>query len=303
MIKQIKDTARAGVTLVELLVVILIVAILAVTMLPMFKKYVVQAQYAAEPIPLVGHIRTQIGLYQYEHNSLPGGTVGCVFGFERATTSSGTAEAFTRIYYPIDSTSGAVGQKTDVCPTGNSPYLTDMDVSANELNGKRVSPDQVFYALVKNDAAYEYAIGVFGKKGANSLPENTGYAVLEAFFPEVLMSKKVSYTVTEKDEQGADISVTKDTGSDELGFKLVATWKNYSGDGADSSDANTSGQIKFGPGGAAGVCNFIAPSQLGVVKDTSGAVTGGPTDLNALKTILGNTLNGSQCGKWEYQAL
>ena len=58
--------AKAGVTLVELLVVILIVTILSVSMLPLLKPFVVEAQYAAEPIPVIGNLRTKVGLYQYD---------------------------------------------------------------------------------------------------------------------------------------------------------------------------------------------------------------------------------------------
>ena len=65
-------SARKGVTLVELLVVILIVTILSVSLLPLLKPYIVKAQYAAEPVPVLGNIRTQIGLFQYEKNYLPG---------------------------------------------------------------------------------------------------------------------------------------------------------------------------------------------------------------------------------------
>ena len=277
---------RDGVTLVELLVVILIVTILAVTMLPMFKKYVVQAQYAAEPIPLVGHIRTQIGLYQYEHNSLPGGTKGCVFGFQK---SSG-GEAYERTYAEIDD-SGTVGSFKTAMPSGATPYLTDMDVSANELNGKRISPDQVFYALIKNDAAYEYAIGVFGKKGSGTLPENTGYAVLEAYFPTVIVSGSVTYedSTTDFDDQGNPLKVAKTTGTDK-GFKLVATWKNYSGDGVTADNT----QIKFGGTAGDNICPFIPASQLTGVKST---------DLAGVRTVVNDTIAKSSCGKWEYQAL
>ena len=284
MIKQVKDTARAGVTLVELLVVILIVAILAVTMLPMFKKYVVQAQYAAEPIPLVGHIRTQIGLYQYEHNSLPGGKTGCVFGFRKASGDN----AFEKIYAEVDD-GGTVKDFSTTLPSGATPYLTDMDISANELNGKRISPDQVFYALIKNDAAYEYAIGVFGKKGTGTLPENTGYAVLEAYFPTVYMSDVTTYKVDEVDADGNPTGnqIDKTTGSDK-GFKLVATWKNYSGDGVSPD----SSQIVFGGTASDGVCVFIPASQLASVDST---------DLAGVRSVVNSTLATSTCGKWEHQ--
>ena len=59
--------ARSGVTLVELLVVILIVTILAVSLLPMLQPFVVEAQYAAEAIPVIGNLRTKIGVFQYDH--------------------------------------------------------------------------------------------------------------------------------------------------------------------------------------------------------------------------------------------
>jgi len=265
MIKQIKDTARAGVTLVELLVVILIVAILAVTMLPMFKKYVVQAQYAAEPIPLVGHIRTQIGLYQYENNSLPGGTNACVFGFAKNAASG----SYDKMYGQIAAT-GKASALGKAAPSGVQDFLADMDISINELSGKKISPDQVFYALVLNDAAYEYAIGVFGKKGG--LPENTGYAVLEAYIPNVKIS-----------------------GTDK-GYKVVATWKNYSGDGVSTGNK----QILFDGTPGLNVCNYIPPTQI-----SAGPVAQDAATIATVQTMLGNTLGGgsaaNKCGSWEYQ--
>lgn len=63
--------ARSGVTLVELLVVILIVTILSVSMLPLLQPFVVEAQYAAEAIPVIGNLRTKIGIYQYDKGKLP----------------------------------------------------------------------------------------------------------------------------------------------------------------------------------------------------------------------------------------
>ncbi len=67
-----KFGSKTGVTLVELLVVILIVTILSVSLLPLLKPFIVDAQYAAEPIPVLGNVRTMIGLYYYNKNHLPG---------------------------------------------------------------------------------------------------------------------------------------------------------------------------------------------------------------------------------------
>ena len=200
MIKQIKDTARSGVTLVELLVVILIVAILAVTMLPMFKKYVVQAQYTAEPIPLVGHIRTQIGLYQYEHNQLPFtyASGSEVFTFEKNTTGNGYKPG----YYDVADTAYPSAL---TAITAETP-LQKIDVAMNELVGKKISPDQVHLACVANDTAYCYAIGIFGK-GDEGLPLNTGYAVMEAYFPTVQVGTRY---------------VENNANAAENGYKLVA---------------------------------------------------------------------------------
>lgn len=64
--------AREGVTLVELLVVILIVTILSVSLLPLLQPFITEAKYAAEPIPTIGSLRTKIELYRYNHNYLPG---------------------------------------------------------------------------------------------------------------------------------------------------------------------------------------------------------------------------------------
>lgn len=69
---NLKMKAKAGVTLVELLVVILIVTILSVSLLPLLKPYIVKAKYAAEPIPVLADLKTKINLYQYEKNYLPG---------------------------------------------------------------------------------------------------------------------------------------------------------------------------------------------------------------------------------------
>jgi len=64
--------AKAGVTLVELLVVMLIVVILAVSLTPLFRDYVIRAQYTAEAVPVVAEMRTKSTLFQYDRGYLPG---------------------------------------------------------------------------------------------------------------------------------------------------------------------------------------------------------------------------------------
>lgn len=275
MIKQIKDTARAGVTLVELLVVILIVAILAVTMLPMFKKYVVQAQYTAEPIPLVGHIRTQIGLYQYEHNNLP-----WLVDENEGTSANNGMECVT---FAKNSTGGykvqsySTAGKVELKDYKNESPLTKMDVSVNELIGKKISPDQVHLACTRNGASYCYAIGIFGK-GGDGLPAHTGYAVMEAYFSTVKIGEKyVSEDPTDP---------TKTITSDENGYKFVGTWKNYTGDGTTDN-----GTIKFGEAAANDTCAIFGYAQFST-KDLN---------LAGVKTAADNLNSGAGvCGRWEF---
>ncbi len=65
-------TGREGVTLIELLVVILIIVILAVAMLPVLTPFVTRAKYAADGIPALGNLRTQIQLFYTDKEYLPG---------------------------------------------------------------------------------------------------------------------------------------------------------------------------------------------------------------------------------------
>lgn len=193
---------KSGTTLVELLVVILIIAILSAMLLPAFTKNVVQAHYAAEAIPLVSHIRTQIAMYQYEHGKLPFDQG--VYCYEQGSGSA----------YDLKAKDGAT--------SGVSP-IKKLGMSMSELCGKKLSPDQVSFAHYASGKAYVYAIGVFGKAGG--LGEGTGYAVLEAYFPKVAMGGG---------EGGSADSSDK-------GYKLVATWSNYTGEGCGDEP----GQIEF----------------------------------------------------------
>ena len=106
--------ARAGVTLVELLVVILIVVILSVSLLPLLKPYIVKAQYAAEPVPVLGNLRTQIGLYQYEKNYLPG----------LPKLSNGEVD--------LTNTYGNDPDGTGVWPKGGSTFTQDKQYGGNQ---------------------------------------------------------------------------------------------------------------------------------------------------------------------------
>lgn len=189
--------SRSGVTLVELLVVILIVTILSVTLLPMFKKYVVQAQYAAEPIPLVAHLRTQIGLYQYEHSDLPGKT-GVVHTYNVVAAADKVKQ-----YTPVIGGVGCIRNaktfalQAFTTATGSTStsehFMKAMDLTTDELVGRRMTPLHVEYVNFGcNGSSYAYALGVFGD--GNDLPKGTGYATFE-FLQPMLSMRGVSLTI------------------------------------------------------------------------------------------------------------
>ncbi len=256
---------RSGTTLVELLVVILIIAILSAMLLPAFTKNVTQAHYAAEAIPLVGNIRTMVAMYQYENGKLPFDAIGA-YSYAHDGTSYGAKIA--------SYSGGSIGDAQGL--SGLSPFKR-MDMSVGDLSGKKLTPDQVSVICLRNEKAYAYAIGVFGKKGG--LGEGTGYAILEAYFPNCVVASST-------DANGNDTS--------EKGYKLVATWKNYTGDGCGDEP----GQITFG------VISGNGDSQEGRCEIFS------DTFLDAKDFSAGNGVRGAvdallscKCGTWDIPPL
>lgn len=208
--------ARSGVTLVELLVVILIVTILSVSMLPLLQPFVVEAQYAAEAIPVIGNLRTKIGVYQYDKGRLPRlgettTTVTTTDGDGNTTSDSiitpyietwvatATATATTAApdpaqadFYaaafahfpttvpPLTDVKGfnfsTVDKKTDPVSLPNH-LQTLCDVDYQDLKGKRSRPNHYQYVVMLNGSDYVYVVGCFGD--GNGLKRGTGYAVCE----------------------------------------------------------------------------------------------------------------------------
>lgn len=200
--KKLKMKARAGVTLVELLVVILIVTILSVSMLPLLKPFVVEAQYAAEAIPVIGNLRTKIGMFQYDKGKLPtvwGGTgypASADPVIETWVPASGQGDSL-KVITDIDQwgtvdqfAMGVADLPTDgvyVAPSAQyERNETDVkighfgmlcDINYQELKGKRSRPCNYQYLVMKNASDYAYFLGCFGD--GNGLPRGTGYAVCE----------------------------------------------------------------------------------------------------------------------------
>lgn len=248
--KIISASGHSGTTLVELLVVILIIAILSAMLLPAFTKNVVQARYAAEAVPLVGHIRTQIAMYQYEHGKMP---------FDSGEYSyAQDGSSFTPNFSSSD---GATS-------TTASP-IRKLGMNMSELCGKKLTPDQVSFACRENGKGYMYAVGVFGKKGG--LGEGTGYAVLEAYFPNVKM--------------GGD---SGSGNASDKGYKLIATWSNYTGEGCGDEPGQISFTFADGEGAEGeGKCALFQPELL--EKESFEEA------VSAAKEALG----ASSCGTWD----
>ena len=189
---KIPIKARPGVTLVELLVVILIVTILSVSLLPLMKPYIEEAKYAAEALPVVANIQTKVNLYQYEHDKLPGsgltqasdasGAPGAPMdssGYAQTWTAkdlSGGGVEYVKAIDTIGATCTAAGTEF----TGSGHFASQIDVDWQDLVGRRMNPTHFKYVVVKGDdpSVYCYAIGVFGD--GDGLGMGTGYAVLTA---------------------------------------------------------------------------------------------------------------------------
>lgn len=214
---QLKMKAKAGVTLVELLVVILIVTILSVSMLPLLQPFVTEAQYAAEAIPVIGNLRTKIGLYQYDKGQLPFGNVGTGIGLDVETWTSGTGtaedgstvsdtEVFAPAYYTLGVSGG--GTVTAVAANSTANHIgMQIDVNYEDLKGKRSKPLHYQYYAISPTNNFAYVIACFGD--GNGLKAGTGYAVCE-----------LNFTKAQK--------------------KYIGTWKRY------KPTSDESGALRFG---------------------------------------------------------
>lgn len=176
---KLKIKARSGVTLVELLVVILIVTILSVGLLPLLKPYIEQAKYAAEAIPALGNIQTKINLYQYERDKLPG-TTGSTNAVASTWMKDDQASKGKIVVYKKAKLTGIDGASPSREVLGDSDsHISDfIDVDWQDLTGKRINPSQFQYAVIKGDGAakYGYALGIFGN--GEGVAKGTGYAIL-----------------------------------------------------------------------------------------------------------------------------
>ena len=212
---KVKADSRSGVTLVELLVVILIVTILAVALLPLLQPFIVKAQYAAEPIPVLGNVRTSVGMYAFENSVLPGTIVTAnitglnaadianpatqrssiidnilsadgIQTFKSFVNTDTDSEGFVRCVMG-DATAiakGADGWPKGVGTADVDHFAKQLDINYQELTGSKFRPNDVQYIVPYQDGSAQiYAIGAFGSGGSGKLPAGTGYAILEIVDP------------------------------------------------------------------------------------------------------------------------
>lgn len=185
---KLKMKAKAGVTLIELLVVVLIVVVLSVSLLPLLQPFVTEAQYAAEAIPVIGNLRTKIGLYQYDKGELPGSSTNNTECVQTWAVSGGAAggandsELFVPCQYklPID----VGGRQIEAVPDIAFHVQRLIDVDYQDLKGTRSKPTDYHYYSISSVSNLSYVVGCFGS-GNKGLKAGTGYAVCELNYPSL----------------------------------------------------------------------------------------------------------------------
>ena len=185
-------------------------------MLPLLMPFVTEAQYAAEAIPVIGNIRTKIGVYQYDNGHLPAyanNTDVETWIAGAAGSSGGSNQAADSEKYVFASyTLGGGATRANVSAISANDQISShlgqlCDVDYQDLKGKRSKPSHYQYYAISPSNNYAYVIACFGD--GNGLKAGTGYAVCE-----------INFTKAQK--------------------KYIGTWKRYK---PTSDDA---GALQFG---------------------------------------------------------
>lgn len=284
--------SRSGVTLVELLVVMLIAVILAITLVPFLRDYIVRARYVSEGVPVIGDMRTKIQLYQYEPGSLPGLKDNGGSMQSQIAGAAGTSQIQTWV---VDTTKAASSKVEDQFELGIAIYAAgaagapgtyttealaatesrhfgnDLAIETQHLVGRRLRPNHVFYQGRQSPTStgYAYAVGVFGD--GTGLNAGSGYAVLEVYNPDY------------------DVNHRK--------LKLVAEWRRFVERGAEGSQIPLVSATEYPPAAytaaagraalEAGVCHV---GNLDALIDP----TSSDADISAQLTFL-------EAAGWEFQ--
>ena len=154
--------------------VLLSPALACVLFLP---RFVTEAQYAAEPIPVIGNLRTMVGIYMYEINRLPG------LGLNSDETVAATSQLGARLsrvqtFSGMEPAAWAADFGSVIVVTNGNHVVRELDVSAYDMMGAKSRPAHYQYrGEMREGTNYVYVVGAFGD--GDGLKAGTGYAVIE----------------------------------------------------------------------------------------------------------------------------
>lgn len=156
------------------LVVLAIVVWQAVASLTLF---VTNAQYAAEPIPVIGNLRTLTAVYNFELNRLPGlgsdseGTVA-------VSSQLGDGLSCVQTFSGMEPAAWAADFGSVIVVTNGNHVVRELDVSAYDMMGAKSRPAHYQYrGEMREGTNYLHVVGAFGD--GDGLKAGTGYAVIE----------------------------------------------------------------------------------------------------------------------------
>lgn len=231
-----------------------------VSFLPLYNLRMNSAYYTSEALCTDISIRDRIDRYQAEHGRLPFDDAEIGSTTTWRTSDDGARETFRR----------SLDASVLDADFGTNDVLALVGVSTENFVGRWLTPDQVQIACLAtggNTNGSAYAVGFFGNRKNHPKP-GTGFASIEAWFP--------------------DVQVPAPDGGTNRGYKIVATWMNYSCNGSVRGE-----QIRFGLEPEKGVCMLIPPEafKLGAVTKLRGD---GPDSVE----YWVNRLRSAPCGTW-----
>ncbi len=193
------QTKKTGFTLVELLIVMLIIAILALGALPTLMKYVTKSKFTSSAIPAIANMRVQIQLHETQYGCLPGiglDVDGKPYSFasleakgsqyiQTMSAFDDTTEADSRQPTYTEIVAGLREDKPSTLLNSTADYMTyhifnRLDVDFGDLTGASSKPHNFQYIVpYGNGSDHCYIMACCGDGGG--LPVGTAYAVMDFY--------------------------------------------------------------------------------------------------------------------------
>lgn len=171
---------KNGVTLVELMVVMLIVVILTVAMTPQLSQFIVKAKYAAEAIPIVGSLITVL--------QLESTAVSSPSASNRAACANALSD-ICQATLALQSRGGcaALNDLTGEVVTGSTNAIVTgwIQTHASNLDGRHFASTDLQLRIEHWDPetrSFLFSVAVVGGSRKGGAPAGTGYARLVADF-------------------------------------------------------------------------------------------------------------------------